>query len=141
MSESTVKLETQFQGDFLEIRDIITRNRKHYPNSIFPPITVDQFQDYVPNRQQQIQIKTKIYVSQKYAQLRLRKRHFFIKLLRDFQSEFSYVFSVYMHATKYYKGFCVYICLWLSLILNPIICLPRAFVFMFISKIAFDIFS
>ena len=83
MPESTVKLETQFQGDFLEIRDIITRNRKHYPNSIFPPITVDQFQDYVPNRQQQIQIKTKTYVSQKYAQLRLlRKRHFFQKAVK-----------------------------------------------------------
>ena len=41
MPEIIVKLETQFQGDFLEIRDIITRNRKHYPNSIFPSITLD----------------------------------------------------------------------------------------------------
>ena len=73
MPESIVKLETQFQGDFLEIRDIITRNRKHYPNSIFPSNTMDRFQDCVPNRQQHIQIRTKIYVSQKYAQLRLRK--------------------------------------------------------------------
>ena len=80
MPKSTVKLETQFQGDFLEIPDIITKNRKHYPNSIFPPITMDQFQDYVPNRQQQIQIKTKIYVSQKFAQVcQVKKTSFFHK--------------------------------------------------------------
>ena len=68
MPESTVTLETQFQGDFLEIRDIITRNRKHYPNSIFPSITLDQKNSKIMFQlvNNKMKIETKMYLSSKH---------------------------------------------------------------------------